>query len=90
MFDHIIDRSETISQVINNPADPYGPPLIKYAVRVRDRNTGRWWYVRVIHPRKPGETYTYTFTSDGTYARLMSLQTARRHQANMTPDIMNR
>ena len=89
MFEKYINRSEVISQVVNNPADPYGPPLVKYVLRVRERETGRWYYVRVVHPRQPGRTWTYTFTTDKTYAKLMSLRTARTHQGNMTPDILN-
>ena len=89
MFEKYINRSEVISQVVNNPADPYGPPLVKYALRVRECETGRWYYVRVVHPRQPGRTWTYTFTTDKTYAKLMSLRTARTHQANMTPGILN-
>lgn len=84
-----IDRSEVISQVVNNPADPYGPPLVKYVLRVREHETGRWYYVRVVHPRQPGRTWTYTFTTDFTYAKLMSFRTARTHQANMTPNILS-
>ena len=90
MFDKYINCSEVISQVVNNPADPYGPPLVKYALRVRECETGRWYYVRVIHPRKPGQTWTYSFTTDHTYAKLMSFRTARQHQSNMTIDILNR
>lgn len=84
MFKRIIDRSETISSVVNNPADPYGPPLVRFVVRVRDSETGRWWYVQTVRNGR------YTFTRSSCAARhFITERTARRHQANMTPDIMN-
>jgi len=89
MFERFINASEVLSRPVNNPRDPYGPPLIKFMLRVRDRDTGKWWYVRTFSKRA-GEDRRYVFTSDPTYARLMSLRTARLHQANMHPDIMNR
>ena len=88
MFERFINCSEVLTRVVNNPADPYGPPLARYILRVRDRDTGRWWYVRTYSNRK--ETGPrYVFTRDSTYAKLMTYRTARLHQANMTPGIMN-
>lgn len=84
----MINRSELFSLVVVDPAHPYGHPLVKYAVRVRDSETGRWWYIRSI-TRRPGSD-RYIFTSDSTYAKLMTEKTARRHQMEMTPDIMGR
>lgn len=86
---HYINRSEVISRPVNNPADPYGPPLIKFMLCVHDRNTGKWWYVRTFSKTR-GQERRYIFTSDPTYARLMSFRTASLHQAEMTPDVMNR
>ena len=88
MFERFINASEVISCPVNNPRNPYGPPLIKYMLRVRDRDTGKWWYVWHIS-RRFGEDRRYVFTRDPTYARLMSLRTAREHQSNMTTDVMN-
>lgn len=83
----MINATEVRSIVVNDPADPYGPPLIKYALRVRDRDTGRWWYVRTCSNRS-GQP-RYTFVGDMLGARLMSYRTARRHQANIPLDAMD-
>lgn len=88
MFERFINASEVISCPVCNPKEPYGPPLIKFMLRVRDRDTGKWWYIRTFSKRS-GEDHRYTFTSDPTYARMMSFRTARNHQANMTTDVMN-
>lgn len=89
MYTRTVNRSEVISVPVCNPADPYGPPLIKHAVRVRCYETGRWWYVRSYsNSRETGPRYK--FTSDLASARLMSFRTARSHQGNMDPDILNR
>lgn len=87
--DRRINCSEIISQVVNNPRDPYGPPLVRYILRVREQETGRWYYVRKITPVRNGMPTQYTFTSDHTHARCMTFRTARRHQANMTADILD-
>ena len=88
MFERFINASEVMSRPVCDPRDTYGPPLIKYMLRVRDRDTGKWWYVRTF--TRSRDDRRYTFTSDPTYARLMSLRSAREHQANMTTDVMNR
>ena len=89
MYTRTVNRSEVVSRPVTNPADPYGPPLIKYMLRVRCYENGRWWYVRSYsNTRETGPCYK--FTSDPTYARLMSLRTARSHQGNMSPGILNR
>ena len=80
-----INRTETFSTPINNPADPYGPPLIRYVVRVLESDTGRWLYIRTVHNGK------YTFTRSLCFARhFITERTARRHQACMTSDILDR
>ena len=88
-MERMIDRSEVISRPVCNPADPYGSPLIRYMLCVREHETGRIWYVRTYSNRK--ETGPrYIFTRDPTYAKLMTYRTACLHQANMTPDILDR
>lgn len=86
----MINCIEVIDRVVNNPADPYGPPLVKYMVRVRDRDTRRWWYIRTVHHAGGGQVRRYTFTSDPTYARLMTFRTARRLQADIPTDALAR
>ena len=74
MFERFINASEVMSRPVCDPRDPYGPPLIKYMLRVRDRDTGKWWYVRTF--TRSRDDRRYTFTSDPTYARMMSLRSA--------------
>lgn len=85
----MINCSEIVSRIINVPDDPYGPPLVRFVVRVRERETGRWWYVRSFS-RSNGDERKYIFTSDIAYAKLMTQKTARFHQMCMMPDILNK
>lgn len=61
-----INCVESIHCPFNNPVDPYGPPLVRWIVRVRDFSTGRWWYVKQFRSGVP------TWTSDPTYAKAYS------------------
>jgi hypothetical protein len=65
------NTTESFPTPFNNPADPCGPPIIKWHVRVRDAETGRWWYVKQFR------SGTVTWTRDMLYARAYSEKRAR-------------
>lgn len=59
----VINHTEAIRCPFNNPADLYGPPIVRWIVRVRNVSTGRWWYLKQYRSGVP------TWTSDQTYAK---------------------
>lgn len=72
-----INYTESIRCPFNNPGDPYGPPLVRWVVRVRDFSTGRWWYLRQFRSGAPA------WTSDPTYAKEYSERRSRFIQAEL-------
>lgn len=56
---------------LNNPRDPYGPPLVRYIVKAYRQPRP----VYVAHVTRSG----YTFTLDPLHARTFSERAARKH-----------
>lgn len=59
----IINHTEALRCPYNKPSDPYGPPTIRWIVRVYNATTRRWWYVKQFRSGIP------VWTSDPTYAK---------------------
>lgn len=76
-----INCTETFSTPFSDPRDPYGPPLVRFHVRARDAETGRWWYVKSF---RSGQ---FTWTSDMLYARAYSRERARFVQSCIPSEI---
>lgn len=72
-----INHVESIRCPFNNPVDPYGPPLVRWIVRVRNVSTGRWWYIRQFRSGAP------VWTSDPTYAKAYSERRSRFVQVKL-------
>ena len=70
--------AEVLSAVENNPRDPYGPPLVRYIVRVEDPAYHRPLFIRAFSCKG------YRWTTDPTYARHFSLATAQKHARHLS------
>ena len=76
-------KTDILDAVINNPRDPYGPPLLRYVVRVYDPDYPRPLFIRTAS--RSG----YRWTTDPTYARHFTLAAARR-QAEVMENLATR
>ena len=70
--------AEVLSAVENDPRDPYGPPLVRYIVRVDDPSYNRLLFIRAF------SRHGYRWTTDPTYARHFSLATAQKHAQHLS------
>jgi hypothetical protein len=68
-------KTEVHSIPQNNPRDPYGPPMVRFIVRVYRQQRPAY----VAHITRSG----YTFTRDPLHARTFSEREALKHAADL-------